>query len=299
MNLPYTGPRKAFPIDVLKLDAIRDRVCIRDPRGRSPKPSIVPQVIEGVPALQVAGDFLIRQEYRVPKAAGIRFVNIAKDENRIHRDGDVVPGALTAAKAILPIEILMHHLDLVSISIKFTDFATYGRRTVNVFRCRYAGPDEMTIAVVAYQGESIIAKGELKAKVLEAIPEGRLTKRWRLRKGQLAMIGDYCDALGMDLEGYVQRGGFYDYTYPLAYVASLPAGAIVQQMRGQGGILNSLRFDFADLPRIPMTGRRPLEVRLERLRNRPTFNKILTQVMEGVRTCCRGAAIVTAAPSPA
>ncbi|MBW7942897.1 MAG: hypothetical protein H3C64_11040, partial [Candidatus Kuenenia stuttgartiensis] len=91
---------------------------------------------------------------------------------------------------------------------------------------------------------------------------------------------------------YVEKGKYKDYTYPLAYIASLPSAEIVNQLSGQGGMINVLRMDFGNYERIPITGDKGPEVKLARAKKRNSFNKILTEVAEGLVTYYKGLAIV-------
>lgn len=102
----------------------------------------------------------------------------------------------------------------------------------------------------------------------------------------------YFDSLGIQSDFYVQKEGYKDYTYPLAYIASLPSGEIVNQLSGQGGMINILRMDFGSYERIPITGDKGPEVKLARAKKRSTFNKVMTEIAEGLVTYYRGLAIV-------
>ncbi|MDO8745607.1 MAG: hypothetical protein Q7J76_10930, partial [Candidatus Brocadiaceae bacterium] len=56
--------------------------------------------------------------------------------------------------------------------------------------------------------------------------------------------------------------------------------------------INILRMDFGNFERIPITGDKGPEVKLARAKKRNTFNKIITEVAEGLVTYYRGLAIV-------
>jgi hypothetical protein len=63
-------------------------------------------------------------------------------------------------------------------------------------------------------------------------------------------------------------------------------------MEGDGGMINMLRMDFGDVKMIPITDEKGPEIKLERARERTTFNKIITEVVNGLVTYYRGLAIV-------
>ena len=98
--------------------------------------------------------------------------------------------------------------------------------------------------------------------------------------------------MGIRSDFYLQKEGYKDYTYPLAYIASLPSAEIVNQLSGQGGMINILRMDFGNYERIPITGDKGPEVKLARAKKRNTFNKIMAEIAEGLVTYYRGLAIV-------
>ncbi len=103
---------------------------------------------------------------------------------------------------------------------------------------------------------------------------------------------NYFKSLEILSDFYIHKDGYKDYTYPLAFIASLPSGEIVNQLDGQCGMLNILRMDFGNYERIPITGDKGPEVKLARSKKRSTFNKIMTEVAEGLVTYYKGLAIV-------
>jgi hypothetical protein len=106
----------------------------------------------------------------------------------------------------------------------------------------------------------------------------------------LARVLDFYGALGIDPQAHLQKDAGPDLSYPLAFLASLPSGSMVERLQGDGGLLNRLTFEF-DRARLPLTG--PPEVRLELpTRIRQSFTKILTLVKDGVSTAIRGTALV-------
>ena len=59
---------------------------------------------------------------------------------------------------------------------------------------------------------------------------------------------------------------------------------------GDGGMINMLRMDFGDVKMIPITDEKGPEIKLER--ERTSFDKIITEVVNGLVTYYRGLAIV-------
>ena len=98
--------------------------------------------------------------------------------------------------------------------------------------------------------------------------------------------------MAVEGEAYIQKDNYRDYTYPLSYIATLPSAAIVKQMEGDGGMINMLKMDFGNVDMIPITDEKGPVVKLERARQRTSFNKIITEIVNGVVTYYRGLAIV-------
>ena len=283
-----------FSIPLRRVDAfLADKICFRDAKARTPHPGLTLET-DGLNErrLLVWDKFLAKHEYRILKEHGERFVDVTNDNNVIHTKGNIVPGAMTVSKIILPLEILFSELEISSVNIKFTGSAFYGERTCNLFLWQCVSSDYMQIEVKTYQQERPIATaiilGRLKttAKQAKAIDESMVNKRC------FARVQAYFDTLEMKCDSYVNREGYRDYTYPLAYIASLPSAEIVNQLSGQGGMINILRMDFGNYERIPITGDKGPEVKLARAKKRSTFNKVLTEVAEGLVTYYRGLAIV-------
>src|SRR3990172_8727926 len=206
-----------FSIPMRRVEGfLADKICFRDAKARTPHPGLILENnSHNECRLQIWDKFLIKHEYKISKQNGQQFVDVTNDNNIIHRKGNIVPGAMTVSKIILPLEILFSELEISSVNIKFTGSAFY-----------------------------------------------------------------------------VNKDGYKDYTYPLAYIAALPSAEIVNQLSGQGGMINILRMDFGNFERIPITGDKGPEVKLARAKKRNTFNKIITEVAEGLVTYYRGLAIV-------
>lgn len=267
-----------------RLAAFDDRSSLRDPRGRARAPSLL-RVRDG---LGVTGPFQVRRTILPSKERGVEFAHATGDPNPIHIDGEVLPGAFTAAQFVAPLEILMPRLALESLRVSFTGVAWYGRqlRTVTLVTPH---ADHVTVAAHAFQGDRLVATGEGEGRVLDAparvdVPAKKVDAAW------LSRVEQFLRSLGIAPRAYFEKATGRDASYPYAFVASLPSGTMVERLSGQGGILNRLTLDF-DPGKLPIAG--PPEVSLELpARLRASFNKIVTMVKEGVLTAARGAALV-------
>ncbi|HHT9124667.1 MAG TPA: hypothetical protein ACFYD6_02500 [Candidatus Brocadiia bacterium] len=299
MSIIYKGSglerkqNSVFSIPLRKLDAFRaDMFYFRDVKALTPTPSLWLEKNGFDNRLHARDKFSIKHEYSIPKSFGQRFVEITHDKNHIHRSGNIVPGALTTSKVILPLEVLIPDLIISKVNIKFTGFAQYGERILNIFFWQFVSHDYIQIEVKTYQSQKSIARtiilGRLRSnkdKVVKVSEEA-------VNRELLKVVEEYFNSLQIQYEEYIQKEGYMDYTYPLAYIASLPSAEIVNRMDGQGGMINMLRMDFGTLERIPITGKTGPEVKLQRQRERSTFNKIFTEIAEGLVTYYHGLAIV-------
>jgi len=287
----YSGPKQPFTIQLRRLSAFKSQITFRDPRARSLRPSLVSQEGPKGPEFLVRGNFILRDEYVVARDQGIHFCDITGDRNRIHIEGDVVPGAMTMSKTLLPVEVLMPDLELVDMNVKFTDLAVYGERTLSLFYFRYVAESELEVEISTYQTQRLVAKTILDMRLRVRDHSAEHMDEGRVNRAQLNAVKGYFRALEVDDMSYFQKNGHPDYTYPLSYVVSLPSGAMVKEMNGQGGSLNMLKFEFSGQRR-PISGERGPRVRLERARARSSFNRITTEIVEGPTLYCRGSAIV-------
>ncbi len=283
-----------FSILLRRLEGfLTDKICFRDAKARAPHPGLVLQNdSSNERRLFVWDKFLMKHEYRVSKENGERFVDVTNDNNLIHRKGNIVPGAMTVSKIILPLEVLITELEISSVNIKFTGSAYYGERTCNLFLWQFVSSDYIQIEVKTYQQDSVIATTIILGRLRKANKQVKEIDEPMVNKECFARVRAYFDSLGIQSDFYVQKEGYKDYTYPLAYIASLPSGEIVNQLSGQGGMINILRMDFGSYERIPITGDKGPEVKLARAKKRNTFNKIMTEIAEGLVTYYRGLAIV-------
>jgi hypothetical protein len=298
------GPIGTTPLDAVSvcspsfipasaLAAVRGPLVVRDAAGKSRRARLRPAVRGGEPGLEVRGPFAVLHRYRVDRDAGMRFCRATGDDNPIHFQGDVVPGALTASKAILAIEVLFPDLDIASIAIKFLGMQVYGTPAELRLRLRPI-PLGLRVDAVARAGDMPLAQADVLAVTRQALPPPKEVVRRKVNVDRLKGVRDYFAALGVASHAYFRRYGDGGYYYPKAYLASLPSGAMVRQLRGEGGLLNRLTLEFDPSATMPITGSDGPEVSLERPRARRTFNKILTAIGEGLKTYVRGSALVLA-----
>lgn len=283
-----------FSIPLKRLDGfLTDKIYFRDAKARTPHPALkVDNNDCGESSLHVFDKFLIKHEYRISKQDGERFVDVTNDNNLIHRQGNIVPGAMTVSKMILPLEILFSEVEISSVNIKFTGSAFYEERTCSLFMWQFVSKDYVQIAVKTYQQERVIATTIILGRLKMADKQVKEIEESLVNKKCLTRVQEYFDTLGIKSDFYINKDSYKDYTYPLAYIASLPSAEIVNQLSGQGGMINILRMDFGNYERIPITGDKGPEVKLARARKRNTFNKIMTEVAEGLVTYYKGLAIV-------
>lgn len=283
-----------FAIPLRRIDGfLTDKICFRDAKARTPHPGLVLEVdIHNDRHLLVWDKFLIKHEYTISKQQGESFVDVTNDSNLIHRKGNIVPGAMTVSKIILPLEIIFSELEISSVNIKFTGSAFYSERTCNLFLWQFVSNDYIQIEVKTYQHDRTIATTIILGRLKTAGRQVKEIDESTVNKKCLARVQTYFETLGIRSDFYLQKQGYKDYTYPLAFIASLPSAEIVNQLSGQGGMINILRMDFGSYERIPITGDKGPEVKLARAKKRNTFNKIMAEIAEGLVTYYRGLAIV-------
>ena len=276
-----------FPFD--RLDAFKDRLTFRDPRGRSRRPALADDA-RGI--LRALDRFLIVHEYRVTKPDAIRFLEVTRDENPIHVQDEIVPGALTLSKTVFPLEALLDGFSVDGVRAKFTGASFYGHRTVNhFFLSPGPGPGEVAVEVNTYQSGRIIAKTSIRGAFgrTENAPAGEVHGAPR---ENLELLHTFCESLGIDPVFYREGPLLRRASFPRAFLASLPSGEMVRQFKGKGGMLNVLSLDFSP-PSYPIAAERFPEVQVEQGRTGPRmFNRVLTRIIDGFRTYGRGFALV-------
>ncbi|MDR4508484.1 MAG: hypothetical protein MRJ65_09675 [Candidatus Brocadiaceae bacterium] len=283
-----------FSIPLRRLDGFfSDKIFFRDAKARTPRPSLFTEGNNNNERrLLVHGKFLLKHEYRILKKHGECFVDITNDKNLIHRKGNIVPGAMTVSKIVLPLEILFPELEISSVNIKFTDSAYYGARTCSLFLWEFVSNEYAQIEIKTYQHERAVARTIVLGRIKKESKKIKEIEGALVNKRCLTKVKTYFESLEINSDFYFHKDSYRDYTYPLAYVASLPSAEIVNQLSGQGGMINILRMDFGNYERIPITGDKGPEVKLARAKKRSSFNKILTEVAEGLVTYYKGLAIV-------
>lgn len=283
-----------FSIGLSKVeDFHQDSICFRDPKACTRTPSLrYDENDSGEEKIQVFNRFLIHHNYVIQKSSGERYTELTNDKNEIHRKGNVIPGAMTVSKIILPLEILIPELEISNINFKFTNTSEYNEKTRNVFSFQFISPEYIQIEVNTYQAQKTVARAIITGKINSNKEQVIKIKEEDVNEKNLNLVREFFDTLAIESEAYIQKDGYRDYTYPLSYIAALPSAEIVKQMEGSGGMINILRMDFGSVKMIPITAEKGPEVRLERTRERTTFNKIITEIANGLVTYYSGLAIV-------
>lgn len=290
-NTLYKPGETSFKINYKKLDSFfSDSFHFRDAKAYSPLPGLV--IEKNSPYIGVRNKFSLRQEFVITKEAGNQFVEITGDDNFIHRDSNIIPGAMTVSKIVAPLEILVPDLEILEINVKFLGFSFFNKNTRNIFFWTCTDPQSVLIEVSTYQDQGIIAKATIMGRINNELSDLPIIKEKKVDKTRLATVQNYFESLGVESNAYFQKETYVDYTYPVGFLASLPSAEIVNKMGGQGGMINVLKMNFRDHDRLPINGKSPIEVTLERAKKRTTFNKILAKIKKGVDTYCHGLAIV-------
>jgi len=285
---PYFG----IPLSKLE-DFLQDSIYFRDTRARTRFPSLRHgEDSNGNERLYAFDRFLMHHDYIIQKSSGRRFVEITNDKNEIHRSGNVIPGAMTVSKIILPLEILIPELEIHNVSIKFTDSSIYDEKTKDVFSFQFVNHEQIQINVNTFQSQKTVAKTVITGGLNPFREKTTKVEEKDVNETKLNDVREYLGTLAIEGEAYIQKDNYRDYTYPLSYIATLPSAAIVKQMEGNGGMINMLKMDFGNVKMIPITDEKGPEVKLERARQRTSFNKIITEIVNGVVTYYRGLAIV-------
>jgi len=281
-----------MPLSKLE-DFLQDSIYFRDARARTRSPGLRHgENSNGEEKLYVYDKFLMHHNYIIQKSSGERFVEITNDKNEIHRSGNVIPGAMTVSKIILPLEILIPELEIHNVNIKFTNPSIYDEKTKDVFSFQFIDSEHIQINVNTFQSQGTIAKTVITGKINTDREKSVKVKEEDVNEAKLNTVREYLKTLSIEGEAYIQKENYRDYTYPLSYIASLPSAEIVKQMEGDGGMINMLRMDFGNVKMIPITDEKGPEIKLEKARKRTSFNKIITEVVNGLVTYYRGLAIV-------
>jgi len=280
----------AIPIE--RLNLFRDQICVRDPKGRSPRPALVSECGSAGQGrmLAIRGGFTVLQRFSVTPLEGRAFVDTSGDSNPIHTEDSVISGAMTAARLLLLPEILVPSLQVKSVRIKFRAFSRYNRATVNRFSFVPDGEGGYTVDLAVLQQGVPVAQGTLKTRLggVEATPQ-KIEKMTEFPPCAPAeIIRDWYRSLRVDPERAFECLG---YGYPRAFLASLPPGEMMRQ-GGASGLLNVLNFEFPE-PGIPaLNPELPPTVEVAPVRPRQSFHKVLANVASGMVTYCTGYATV-------
>jgi len=277
----------------LRADALRafpDGVMIRDPAGRSRRPHLTPTTnLRGERGVLARGPFVLHLRYRVEREDGARFCRATGDDNPIHTVGDIVPGAYTASRSLLPLEVLFPAVELADFSMRFAAVATYGRAQHTVIRCEPSAGGAVFHATTTQEG-TVVAEVEATTRWIELAPR-EVVRRRDVNVARLRSVRSYLHSLHVAPRAYFRHAATDGYFYPRSFLATLPSGAMVRQLRGEGGLLNKLTLEFGG-GRAPITAPETPAVSIERPKARRTFNKVLAAIGDGIKTYVRGTALV-------
>lgn len=269
--------------------AQRDRVLLRDSAGRSSRPHLVAERRQGEPGVVARGPFSILLRYSVTKDEGVRFCRATGDANPIHSEGEVVPGAYTAAKVLLPIEVLFPEIEIAEFAVKFAAISEYGRPLATRVRCLPTAEGALFHAVTAHDGAEI-AEIDVRARRADPGAPVPVVARKDVSVERVKTVRAFAASLRVAPHAYF-RAVDWGWFYPRSYLASLPSGAMVRKLRGDGALLNKLALAFEGGP-VAITRRDDPTVEIEQPRARRTFNKVLAAISDGLRTYVRGSALV-------
>lgn len=287
-----------------------DPILLRDARALGQNPSL--RVHPETGDLFVFGTFTMLQRFTILPEEGRDFVETSGDENPIHTEDSVVPGAMTAARFLLAPEILLQGLAAMSLKVKFRAFARYDRPSVNVFVIRPVSPSagvgggpgetpgpHLSISAKCYQLGTLIADATILARFespsgaqdagagIEAIESESAASAAGAIPPEPA-VRKFLASVRVDPDRYLKLLGF---RYPRAFLAALPSGAMVRR-GGSGGLLNVLDLEFGPSAAPSLLSQSPPVAEVESGRPRSSFRKVLARVSDGIRTYCKGTATV-------
>lgn len=273
------------------LNGFGDVVVLRDPRGRSIFRSLVPLRTAQGAGLGITGPFSLHVLFTVARDDGVAFVESTGDENPIHREGDVVPGAMTCARAVAMIESLFPSLGIDRLGVKFRSVARYGRSMRQQLHIAWQDGPMLRARLTVEQEGRLVAEGILSGRIHAEILRPNVGK-WRVNKDELRRVEEFFRALRIAPDSYLRAGGEPNFAYPRGFLASLPSGEMVRQLSGAGGYLSSLDLTFPAGPPPGIVGSGGPEVSLKSAKARPSFSKVLTWIKSGVEEHCKGFALV-------
>jgi hypothetical protein len=274
------------------LKHFQDAPRLRDPRGRTRRPSLVPVRRDGRVCIDARGPFLMLHRFRVTRDQGVRFCETTGDANPIHFEGDVIPGAYTAAKLLVGAEVLFAEHELASFSMKFTAMGHYDLPLFGKVRVTPGAGGVRLTATTSQEGKVIASMEAELARVPGGAPIPRVKKK-KVNMEQLRAVRGFLRSVGVHPSAYLGRRGVGGYTYPRGYLAALPSGEMVRQLSGEGGLLNKLTLQFETAERLPIIAAPP-SVTLEQpqRRARKAFQRIMAAISQSVHTYVTGTALV-------
>ncbi len=273
------------------INSFGDVVLLRDPRGRSVYRSLHPVRGARGPGFAITGSCALHQIFTVTREEGVAFVEATGDANPIHREGDVVPGAMTGARAMAGLEALFPTLGITRLNIKFRAIANYGKRMRQQLALSFQGYDVLEARLRVEQEGREVAEGLIVGKISPEIPRPNVGK-WRVNKDELKRVEEFFRALNIAANLYLRADGEPNFGYPRAFLASLPSGEMVRKLSGEGGFLTSLDLTFPEGMAPGIVGSGAPEVSLQPAKARPSFSKVLTFIKAGVEEYCKGFALV-------
>jgi hypothetical protein len=273
------------------INSFGDVVLLRDPRGRSVYRSLHPVRGPQGAGFAITGSCALHQIFTVTRDEGVAFVEATGDANPIHRQGDVVPGAMTGARAMAGLEALFPSLGITRMNIKFRAIANYGKRTRQQLAISFQGYDIIEARLRVEQEGKDVAEGLIVGKINPEVLRPNVGK-WRVNKDELKRVEEFFRALAIAPDLYLRAGGEPNFGYPRAFLASLPSGEMVRKLSGEGGFLTSLDLTFPEGTVPGIVGSGAPEVLLQPAQARPSFSKVLTSIKSGVEEYCKGFALV-------
>ncbi|MBW2252736.1 MAG: hypothetical protein JRF60_19480, partial [Deltaproteobacteria bacterium] len=198
---PYFG----IPLSKLE-DFLQDSIYFRDTRARTRFPSLRHgEDSNGNERLYAFDRFLMHHDYIIQKSSGRRFVEITNDKNEIHRSGNVIPGAMTVSKIILPLEILIPELEIHKVSIKFTDSSIYDEKTKDVFSFQFVNHEQVQINVNTFQSQQTVAKTVITGRINPFREKTTKVKEEDVNETKLNVVREYLGTLAIEGEAYIQK----------------------------------------------------------------------------------------------
>ncbi|MBI4586985.1 MAG: hypothetical protein HY717_23480 [Planctomycetes bacterium] len=280
---------RGFGLNFDRLSSSGDRICLRDPRGRGPRPGLLPERHRGCLELRAAGPFVAIQRYTVTPEEGRLFTRACRDDNSIHSLGNVIPGAMTAARILLLPEVLFAGGSVQSLRFRFRALARYGAVLTNLYQFQPSGSEKGFEATINTWQEGVhVAEGRIRLKIPEAeVPPGLASLP--AAHPERTALTLFFHSLRFEAEAFFELAGL---VYPCAYLAALPSGEMVRSFSGEGGLLNSLELEFPQ--KLPIVSAAPPPVvQVQRSSKvRLAFTKVWTCLLSGLETIGKGFAMV-------